>query len=775
MEKCEPTREELFKKIRTLEERLWEAEQAIEAIQSGEVDALVIHKPHGEQLYTLTGAEHGYRVLVESIAEGALILSSDDSIYYCNRTLGEMLGLPIQKIVGTKLDSYVPGEGGGQLRELIKESRSCGAAKGEFPMKRNDGTLMQVNISLNCMSMMDFEGVCAVITDLSEQKQVQEELRRHRTELEFLVNKRTADLQQEIIERKQAEEELRRSRSELELRVQERTKELVEANQALSEKAEVIDLAHDAIIARDAANRIIFWSRGAQETYGFTREEALGRRCNELLKTVFPVTLENIEKTVLEKGEWQGELKHTKANGEPIIVDSRWAVRTGKVKEAAGYLEINRDITSRKIIEEELRRTDRAFRTLSECNQTMTRQTEEMELLQQVCRIVVDVGGYRMAWVGFAENDENKTVLPIASAGYDHGYLDQAQISWADSERGRGPTGTAIRTGKIITSQNALISPAYGPWRSAGTSRGYVSSIALPLIVRRKVIGSITIYASELDAFDEGEARLLSNLAENLAYGIASIRAAEQRRQSEEELRVYASRLELVNSELQDFAFIASHDLQEPLRKIQTFCDMLTKRSAPILDATSNDYLDRVMKSASRMRQLLRDLLEFSRVATRLEPFKKIDLVQIVREAADVFEASVKETGCKFEIENMPAIDADETQMLGLFQNLIGNALKFRGGENPHIKVCGKIHGKGICEIFVKDNGIGFDPQFAEVIFKPFQRLHRSEYEGTGMGLAICRKIVERHGGSIRVESEQGKGSTFIISLPARHDRPEGR
>ena len=240
------------------------------------------------------------------------------------------------------------------------------------------------------------------------------------------------------------------------------------------------------------------------------------------------------------------------------------------------------------------------------------------------------------------------------------------------------------------------------------------------------------------------------------------------------ELSATVARLELVNAELREFAFVASHDLQEPLRKIQTFCDMAQKRCAPVLDSTSKDYLDRVIKSASPMRQLLHDLLDFSRVATRLEPFKKIDLVKIVREAADVFEASVKETGFQIVIENMPAIEADETQMLGLFQNLIGNALKFRSSETPRIKIYGKLDRKRTCEIFVNDNGIGFDPKFAERIFKPFQRLHgRSEYDGTGMGLAICRKIVERHGGSIRAESEPGKGSTFIIRLPVKQDRLE--
>jgi light-regulated signal transduction histidine kinase (bacteriophytochrome) len=245
-----------------------------------------------------------------------------------------------------------------------------------------------------------------------------------------------------------------------------------------------------------------------------------------------------------------------------------------------------------------------------------------------------------------------------------------------------------------------------------------------------------------------------------------------RRKRGEEALRSNMARLELVNAELQEFAFVASHDLQEPLRKIHTFCDMAKKRCAPVLDSTSQEYLDRVLDSASRMRRLLSDLLQFSQVATRHEPFKRIDLAKIVQEASDVFEASIKNTGALVDIENMPAIEADESQMLRLFQNLIGNALKFHGAGTPRIKVYGKLNGRGICELFVKDNGAGFDPQFAELIFKPFQRLHRrSEYDGTGMGLAICRKIVERHGGTIMAESEQGKGSTFIIRLPVKQNR----
>ena len=321
-------------------------------------------------------------------------------------------------------------------------------------------------------------------------------------------------------------------------------------------------------------------------------------------------------------------------------------------------------------------------------------------------------------------------------------------------------------------------------WVTAGLCVLLVFGFGLAMNITRIITRSVQRLIPPALALGRGEAVSPGNfeLDETNEVGKALARASDllrneeaARKRAESSMRSNMARLELVNTELQEFAFVASHDLQEPLRKIQTFCDMAQKRCAPVLDSTSKDYLDRVINSASRMRQLLRDLLDFSRVAAKSEQLKKIDLTKIAREASDVFEVSVKETGCQIDIENIPAIEADETQMSRLFQNLIGNALKFRGNDTPHIKVYGKLSGNGVCEIFVRDNGIGFDPQFAELIFKPFQRLHRrDEYDGTGMGLAICRKIVERHGGSIKAESEQEKGSTFIIRLPVEQDRLEG-
>ena len=360
---------------------------------------------------------------------------------------------------------------------------------------------------------------------------------------------------------KKAEQSLRKAHDELEARVRERTAELVIVNEDLQKQAALLDLSHDAILVVDSADVVSFWNSGAEDLYGFNRQQAIGNVACEFLQTRFPESFEQVVNQVIDKGHWAGELRQTTSSGKELVVESRWALRQGEDGKPTGFLEVNRDITSRKIVEERLRRADRAFRTLSECNQAIVRQAEEMELLRQTCRIVVEDGGYRMAWVGFAENDDNKTVRPVAHAGYDDGYLDKACITWADVETGRGPTGTAIRTGEISISKDALTNPAFAPWRLEAAKRGFASSIALPLIVDGQAVGALTIYAPEPDAFDEREVSFLSTLAENLAYGIASIRVAIQRRRSEEDLRVYAHRLEVINKELEDFAFIASHDL----------------------------------------------------------------------------------------------------------------------------------------------------------------------------------------------------------------------
>ena len=248
---------------------------------------------------------------------------------------------------------------------------------------------------------------------------------------------------------------------------------------------------------------------------------------------------------------------------------------------------------------------------------------------------------------------------------------------------------------------------------------------------------------------------------------ICSLRDISERKEAERQLRTYADDLERSNRELQDFAYIASHDLQEPLRKIQTFGSRLQDNADNGLGEKEQDYLHRMMNAAGRMQTLINDLLEFSRVTTKANPLVAVDLNETVEEVMSDLEVAAKEAEAQFDIGSLPTVDADPTQMRQLFQNLMGNAIKFRCTDPPHISIQSEQNGGDMVKIHVRDNGIGIEPKYSERVFQVFQRLHsRSEYDGTGIGLAICRKIVDRHGGTIVATKNEGVGSTFTIELP---------
>lgn len=262
-----------------------------------------------------------------------------------------------------------------------------------------------------------------------------------------------------------------------------------------------------------------------------------------------------------------------------------------------------------------------------------------------------------------------------------------------------------------------------------------------------------------------------------------------ERSAREEEIRDYIGRLERSNRALDEFAYVASHDLQEPLRKIKTFADRLRTKFADSLTPDGLDYLTRMINASIRMQNLINALLTYSRISTRAEDFTPVHLAEIAREALYNLEALIEKSAGTVQVGDLPTIEADRLQMSQLIQNLLGNALKFhRQGIAPQVKIAARIIAglkkrsggnfprDGWCEIRVEDNGIGFDEKYTARIFSTFQRLHgRSEYEGVGMGLAICQKIVERHGGSITAESTPGNGSTFIVMLPVKQPKVVGQ
>ncbi len=277
---------------------------------------------------------------------------------------------------------------------------------------------------------------------------------------------------------------------------------------------------------------------------------------------------------------------------------------------------------------------------------------------------------------------------------------------------------------------------------------------------------------------DKGDAEYLLGISEDVT----------ERKAAEEKLQTFTTQLEHNNRELQDFAYVASHDLQEPLRKVRAFGDRLNTKYGATLGENGRDYLARMLNAARRMQTLIEDLLSFSRVTTRAQPFVPVNLNQVAREVVSDLEVRIEQSKGRVELGELPAVEADATQMRQLLQNLIGNALKFqRKDEPPVVKVYAKLISgtdterlrRGVppasqkFQLLIEDNGIGFDEKYLDRIFTVFQRLHgRGEYEGTGVGLAICRKIALRHGGDITARSQPGTGAIFIVTLPLQQPKP---
>ena len=511
----------------------------------------------------LQQSESKYRELVQNANSAVIRWKRDGTLTFFNEYAQKFFGYSAEEVVGKSVNILVPEQEstGGDLTALFQSI-----------VNHPERYASDINENI----LRDGSRVWMAWTNrpvLDQDGQV----------LEILA------VGSDITERKRAEEGLRKSRDELELRVRERTAELSTANENLREQAALLDLAHDAILVRDMDNNILYWNDGAEKTYGWTKEEALGKDASMLLHTHFPKPLEELMADLLRNGEWEGELGHITKSGQQIMAASRWAIQKSTEGNPIGMLEINRDISERK--------------------------------------------------------------------------------------------------------------------------------------------------------------------------------------KAEEQAKFYMAKLEQSNLALQDFAYIAAHDMKEPLRKVMSFGNLLSQKYKDSLAQTGNDYLNRMLHATERMQSLLMGLLDYSRVATAAEPFKEVDLSGLIGEIISDLEVRIVKTGGEVHVGDLPVVSADPTQMRQLFQNLIGNALKFhKPGEKPIVQVRCVSHTGSGSQIVVEDDGIGFDEQHLGKIFAPFQRLHgRSEYEGTGMGLAICKKIVERHGGSITARSAPGAGSTFSVMLPQGH------
>lgn len=346
-------------------------------------------------------------------------------------------------------------------------------------------------------------------------------------------------------------------------------------------------------------------------------------------------------------------------------------------------------------------------------------------------------------------------------------YMDEVR-SLIDRLNGRLQSELTAEATRVAASRSqSVIMLVLGSIMLIGMSVAAFTFISQQLQIRQKMEKALRSSNLELEQRVQHRTEALLATNENLQQEI------EIRGRLEEQATKDAEELQRSNRELEQFASVASHDLQEPLRKIQAFCDRLMSKHRQSIDENGQEYLDRIQVSATRMRSLIEDLLAYSRVSSRGKPFITVDLNDVVRDVSGDLEVRLQETGGKIVSDRLPTIQADELQMRQLFLNLLANGLKFQSGNVPpqlqvHLEDTGGIlDEEAQFNLQFIDNGIGFEMQYADRIFQLFQRLHgRAEYDGTGMGLAICKKIVERHHGRIWAESTPGVGTTIHVQLP---------
>jgi signal transduction histidine kinase len=434
------------------------------------------------------------------------------------------------------------------------------------------------------------------------------------------------------------------------------------------------------------------------------------------------------------------------------------STRGAHARAVAAALQSKRD-------EERLRRLGRAYHALATCNEVLVRVAREEGLLQEICQAIVDVAGYRLCWVGRAEHDEARTVRPVAQAGYDDGYVLTANITWADTERGHGPTGTAIRTERPSVWQDIAADPRFLPWRAEALRRGYASVVGVPIYVDGRVFGALTIYASEKDAFDDDAVRLLIELTNDLGYGVTTLRA----RRALEAARAAVEQASRARDEL---LRIAAHELRTPLTPILGWAQILEK-DAERCPARVARGIGAILRSVRREAQIVDDLIDVShmvsgRVLTERRPVELGPIVEAaVREARPL--AAEKHVQLVTRIAPGATLSGDARRLRQAAENLLSNALKFTPlGGCVSVEVARE---PGALVLRVRDNGKGISAGDLPHVFEPFHPGDRSTTRaegGLGLGLSIVRYIVEAHGGAVRAESAgPGRGATFVVELPA--------
>jgi PAS domain S-box-containing protein len=699
------TKEELIKENDELQSRLDEAEETLSAIQNGEIDAIVTPQGvDGPQVYTLESADYLYRNLVQEMNEGVATLTYDGTIFYSNAQLAAMLQIPLEKFTGQKLNSFILPKDLETYHAIFEkgfETRSSG----EISIQSVDGTIIPVHVSIN--SLKDLKGVYIVITDLSEQK--------HHEELKIVYNRlnKSLDAMQESEKRYK----------------------------------NILNNLQDAYMQTDNEGNIIIASPSAAIMYNYeTPEEMIGIPSINLYKN--PKDKDYVLDELDKYGKLENnEIEAVREDGTCFFASQNAQFRYDDQGRKIGTETLVRDITERKIADEALERSKIEFQVL-------------IQNLNTGVALVDDKGNFNVVNPAFMRMfglDTDIDILNVNSQDWSRWKVYDENGNLLDVDE--HPVRKVAITGKRV--ENQLIHV-----RNPGDNRLIWMLIsAEPIFNNRGTINKIicTYYDFTKRKMDEQRKQELLDKEKHLTeeLKISNIELMEV----QDELTDTIKQLELSNSELEHFAYIASHDLREPLRMITSFLQLLERRYKDKLDQDANEFIGFAVDGAKRLDHMINDLLQYSKITSQNREITPVNLENVLEEVLTNLKVPIEENNAVITHDPLPLIKGDEQLKVRLFQNLIGNAIKYRSEENPKIHISAAKE-KNHYLISIKDNGIGMSPDYLDQIFTIFKRLHtHEEYEGTGIGLSIAQKIVHQQGGQIWAESELKKGTTFYFTL----------
>jgi len=656
-------------------------------------------------------------LLFENAPEAIILVGADHHIVRANREFSRLFGFDPEEVVGRNIDEIVTSgpyrqEAEGYTRDLDQGLNIVF----ESERMRKDGTPLHVS-GIGAPIRFDgrFQGYFAIYRDITDRIKAEEALRQEKLRLDLLV-----------------------------------------------------ESAPEAIVVVDKDHRITRVNGEFVRMFGYSAEETVGRNIDDVVSSKATRGEAEGYTTELSQGKpiaFEG-LRTRKDGtsftisgiGAPIRIDGR----------NVGYFAIYRDITERKRAEEALQRRAAQAALINRVGQRVGRKLEIGPLLQEIVDAVHEAFQYQGVHLFLLDASQLKLNLQAVAGVYRALFRDEDGLAI-----GQGIIGAAFSQGLSINVGDVSREPNYLRIATENTR----SELAVPIRSEDKVIGVLDFQSADFNAFDETEVAAMETLSTQIGSAIANARLFEEvqlelaeRMRMEKMLKGLTKDLARSNKELEQFAYVASHDLQEPLRMVGSYVQLLARRYKGKLDQDADDFISFAVDGATRMQNMINDLLAYSRVGTRSKPFVSAGIESVLNRALLNLQVAIAEKGAVISHDPLPTVTCDETQLIQLFQNLVGNAVKFQDQSRgaPVIKI-GAVLRDREWVFSVRDNGIGIEPQYLERIFHIFERLHRdNEYPGTGIGLALCKKIVERHGGRIWVESEPGQGSTFLFTIPNR-------